>query len=181
MRPFGSQTTPEDIENEINAIEKLEGIGSHRNIVDILGHGKLGTSGYYFIDMELCDLDLKDYIHGERSIGNDNAITQDSTNVVFVSKDCGLQLKLQNAFTILSHITDGLEFAHEHKLVHRDLKPGNGNSVLLSNNNLFSPLLSQKEFMDDCRFWVHFSGTIKQSSVVNPSPRNTWLPRTRID
>ena len=80
--------------------------------------------------MELCDLDLGGYLQGERSIGTENAATQRSTNLVFVSKDCGLQLKLQNAFTILSHITNGVEFAHEHKLVHRDLKPGNGNSVL---------------------------------------------------
>ena len=124
MRSFG-QTTPQDIENEKEAITKLQAIGSHQNIVDILRHGQLDTI-YYFIDMELCDLDLKDYLQGNHSIGADNASAQHSTNLVFVSKDCGLQLKLQNAFTILSHITTGLEFAHQRKLVHRDLKPGNG-------------------------------------------------------
>lgn len=134
MRPFG-QTTLKDIENEIEAISKIHAIGRHENIVDILGRDKLGTSIYYFIDMELCDIDLKEYLQGRRSIRDDNAPVQHSANLVFVSKDCGLQLKLQNAFIILSHITNGLEFAHEHNLVHRDLKPGNGTSVVLRDEN----------------------------------------------
>src|SRR5271169_2890676 len=117
MRPFGG-TTAQDIENEKQAIGELCAIGKHRNIVDILHHDELGSSDYYFIDMELCDLDLNAYIRGTRSIGVDKSADQPSTNLVFVPNDCGLQLKFQNTFTILQHITNGLEFAHVHKLVH---------------------------------------------------------------
>ena len=85
--------------------------------------------------MELCDMDLNKYILRQWSVSVENSASQHSTNVVFVSPDCGLQLKLQNTFTIVTHITSGLEFAHRNKLVHRDLKPANGNSLVLCNKN----------------------------------------------
>jgi len=77
--------------------------------------------------MELCDLDLHGYIHDQMPAGF-NSVTQPSTSLAFVSKDCELQLKLQNVFTILTHIVNGLEFAHKNQLVHRDLKPSNGST-----------------------------------------------------
>jgi len=133
IRPFGG-TTEQDVANETAAITKLCAIGKHRNIVDILRHGQSHDSEYYFIDMELCDLDLHGYIHDEMQAGfNGISVTQPSTNLAFVGKDCELQLKLQNAFTILTHIVNGLEFAHKNQLVHRDLKPSNGRSHFFPN------------------------------------------------
>lgn len=120
------------IENEIKAIIKLREIGAHPNVVNILDHGKLRASGDHFIDMELCNLDLQRYLQGNRSITADHSVAQSPTNLVFVANDCGLQLKLQNTFTVLSHITNGLKFAHEHDLVHRDVKPANSKAIFAS-------------------------------------------------
>ena len=113
-------TSRADIKNEIQAIETLQSLPPHPNIIEILRYDQPDTLEYCFIDMELCSLDLRKYIHGNRLIDADTADSQDSTNLAFVPKDCGLQLRLQNAFTILSHISNGLAFAHEHDLVHRD-------------------------------------------------------------
>ena len=54
-----------DIKNEIRVVEKLCSPGTHKNIVSVLRHGQLSNMPYYFIDMELCDLDLETY--NERS------------------------------------------------------------------------------------------------------------------
>ena len=41
---------------------KLCSQGSHKNIVALLAHGDLPGMQFYFLDMELCDLDLQAYI-----------------------------------------------------------------------------------------------------------------------
>lgn len=62
IRPFGS-TTQEDIHREVQAISKVCNIkGGHQNIVSIFKHGPLDLLDYYYIDMELCSLNLAEYI-----------------------------------------------------------------------------------------------------------------------
>jgi len=132
MHPFG-RNSEKAIANEIAAITKLCNIGKHQNIVDILRHGRSLDSQYYFIDMELCDLDLHAYIHDEMRAGaSATPVIRPSPNLAFVGKDCSLQLRLQNAFTIVTQIVNGLAFAHRNQFVHRDLKPSNGNSPFAS-------------------------------------------------
>ena len=127
MRPFG-KSGEKAIANEIVAIIELCNIGKHQNIVDILRHGRCLDSEYYFIDMELCDLDLHAYIYDEMRAGaSATPVIRPSSNLAFVGKHCSLQLRLQNAFTIVTHIVNGLGFAHRNQFVHRDLKPSNGN------------------------------------------------------
>lgn len=80
--------------------------------------------------MELCDLNLGHYISGERLPVNDGSVAQPPINLVFVRKDSSVVLKMQNIWTIMSHIANGLQFLHEQHFVHRDLKPRNGESCL---------------------------------------------------
>lgn len=104
--------------------------GGHRNIVTILDHGVLPSSDYYFIDMEFCELNLGDYIDGKYPTF-DEGDTQPSRNLEFVPKDSSLNLRMQNIWTIMSEITDGLMFIHDHQFVHRDLKPRNGGHIYI--------------------------------------------------
>ena len=99
MRPF-YDTTKEDIDNEINAITKLCTTGAHGNIVVVLRHGWLKSSPYYFIDMELCDKSLEQYIQTSK-------------------------VEIDGIWRIMGDITNGVAFIHSHKEVHRDLKPRN--------------------------------------------------------
>ena len=96
----------------------------HRNIVKILNHGR-SKFNFYFIDMELCDLTLSDYIdygRGNKPCPIDSDVIQ-TLRPVFVPKDSP---SVNNLWTIGIHIVSGLEFMHSHKYAHRDLKPSNG-------------------------------------------------------
>ena len=51
------------VEKEVEAILKVCGQGRPTNIVAVLKHGEIQEASLYFIDMELCDLNLSEYIH----------------------------------------------------------------------------------------------------------------------
>ena len=65
---------------------------------------------YMFIDMQLCDLDLKQYIQGARIVG-------------LVHEDA--QLKELQICNIMRQISLGVGFIHAQGEIHRDLKPHN--------------------------------------------------------
>lgn len=98
----------------------------HENIIGILAHGWLkGAGGVYFIDMELGNLTLHDYIeylHGTEF----SLIDISSIGPGFVQRDCSASERLNNLWTIGIHVARGLEFLHSRGHVHRDLKPSNG-------------------------------------------------------
>ena len=71
-----TQRTQEDIKTEAQAIQKVCGKGSHPHIIELLRIGELRSSSDYFIDMELCDLNLADYIYIQWKIWRWIAILQ---------------------------------------------------------------------------------------------------------
>jgi serine/threonine protein kinase len=103
----------------MKAIDELMKDKGHPNIISVLQHSWYGHPySFYCIDMELCDMSLHYYIHGERRyIFHDTAVA--------VSNDAPLPKKMLNIWTIMFQITQGLAFIHSHKQVHRDLKPRN--------------------------------------------------------
>lgn len=104
------------------------------NIVDILSHGWLkGAGSIYFIDMELADFSLGEYIRyhdvsGKMSANTDLDISP--SHPVLVERSCTDILRLHNVWTIISHILRGLEFLHKLGHVHRDIKPDNSDLSL---------------------------------------------------
>jgi hypothetical protein len=59
----GSRDSSKDIENEVRVIKKLCERNAHLNIVEVVQFGRLIGSPCYFIDMELCDMNLENYIY----------------------------------------------------------------------------------------------------------------------
>jgi serine/threonine protein kinase len=116
---LGSFITEDDIDNEAEAVTTLCTAG-HKNIVNVLDQDWLGMSQHYYIDMELCDINLETYIQTRSSI------ELPFHEPAFVSEDSGLHT--WNLWTIGSHISQGLAFIHKRNFSHRDLKPVNGYS-----------------------------------------------------
>lgn len=101
----------------------------HQNIVAVFRHGRLKpTNLYYYIDMELGDFTLENYLSSFFSIRDTkiDLASMSNCNGVVVQRDCSPAEKMQNLWTIGVHIASGLEFVHSRKYVHRDLKPANG-------------------------------------------------------
>jgi serine/threonine protein kinase len=91
--------------------------GAHRNVIEIFRHGRLRPdSAFYFIDMELCNINLDEYLHGAKMVSGlvDWKQGVDEGNIITLT--CG----------IMDQIAAGLGFIHGHNEVHRDLSPQNG-------------------------------------------------------
>jgi serine/threonine protein kinase len=112
-----------DAEHEISVIQKLRQIG-HPNIVTVLRLGDLWNSSYYFIDMELCALDLEAYIHRPTP-------PNPSESIPYFVNDRPPPFKAQQVWVIMRHIARGIDFIHAHNMIHRDVKPANSIPLFL--------------------------------------------------
>lgn len=115
--------------NEVRVLSSLQEGGGHPNIVNILKHGWLGdVGGIYFIDMELADLTLSQYISYtfDRESFPIEITPTHLFKTALAHRDCSDIERLRNIWTIGIHIASGLEFMHAQGHVHRDLKPPNG-------------------------------------------------------
>lgn len=120
--------TNEDIGKEIRAITDICKPDVHRNIINILRHGSLKLSDYDYVDMELCVLNLVDYLGNfDRSIVLSNEEAIQMCRPVFIQRELEGKEEQANIWIIMSHMALGLEFLHNQKYAHRDLKPNNGN------------------------------------------------------
>src|SRR5271154_1333960 len=100
VRPFAG-ITKEDIENEARVVRELQNLEGHPNIISILRDGWEETPFlYYFLDMELCDMNLNDYIHGQQRDTEDTA-GGFLHSPIYVSKDCTLIEKMRNIWAIM--------------------------------------------------------------------------------
>lgn len=102
---------PRTAQNELRAIKKLCD-GTHKNIVKVFGFGDLPDLSHAFIDMELCSLNLEQYNKSIRTI-----------ILVYHSV---LNMRIEEIWSIIAQIADGLAFIHKQHEIHRDLKPQNG-------------------------------------------------------
>jgi serine/threonine protein kinase len=95
------------VRNEIRAITKLCD-GNHINIIKVLRCGEYQDSSYAYIDMELCSLNLEEYLKSKWIL----------YPVDGVPDEAGI-------WNIMTQIANGLAFIHSKKEIHRDLKPSN--------------------------------------------------------
>jgi serine/threonine protein kinase len=116
------------VENESRIVSSLAERGGHPNIVAVLNQGWLvGAGGIYFIDMELGDLTLHDYIEYHTSSSSSmEGFPLPLFSTGFVQKSCSRFQRFHNIWIVGRDVVRGLEFLHSHDYVHRDLKPSNG-------------------------------------------------------
>jgi serine/threonine protein kinase len=107
---------PDAISAEVGAISELCD-GKHHNLVRLFGFGPL-KDGWFYIDMELCDFTLTDYIYSDKKM----------VDVLPCFDSLESRSKVQKIWDVMMQIADGVTFIHEKKYVHRDLKPNNSDS-----------------------------------------------------
>lgn len=139
------------IETEIRAITELSNAGGHANLVKILRHGSLGHRTDYYIDMELCHMNLKDYIYGQRPLDLSAGTLEDRA---FVHHDASSTDKMMNIWTVILHISAGIDFIHVRQQIHRDLKPENSKHNIRQ-RLIVSPIFLPRETLENRRFWMH--------------------------
>lgn len=101
-------------------VKKFAAIGGHRNIVTILCHGWLEANHIYYFDMERCVLTLESFIRHKfcEKLG---------LKQYFSLSIESEPLSIVSMWSIIIHITSGVNFIHHLGEIHRDLKPSNGN------------------------------------------------------
>ena len=91
----------EDIKENFQLVAKLV----HQNIAISKNLEKDNSNGNYYLIMECCDgEDLRRWIKRKRREG---------------------ELKLEDILPIIQQVASALDYAHEMKIMHRDIKPGN--------------------------------------------------------
>src|SRR5271155_2995181 len=124
VRPFG-EVTREDVLNEARAIDKLQARGKSANLVWVTEHGWHPESSYYYIDMELCEGNLDNYIKGKENCTYELSDNPRLLGTFFTERG------IWYTWDIMEQIASGIEFIHACGQVHRDLKPRNGKSKSL--------------------------------------------------
>ena len=75
------------------------------------------SSSYYFIDMELCDINLEIHIERQRNEAIEKKLSFSGTSS---------RSKIKQIWDIMLDTTNEVAFIHSQKEIHRDLKPRNG-------------------------------------------------------
>jgi serine/threonine protein kinase len=114
VRLSGGDYERQQVESEVKAVTALCK-QFHRNVVYISDHGLLDDVTY-FIDMDLCDFNLSEFLRGDK-------VKPDDWFIHWPIEDYGDRLFFIVVF--LQEIANGLYFIHGHDYVHRDLKPEN--------------------------------------------------------
>jgi len=148
----------EVIDNEVKVLTELCERGVHQHIVAVLRIGELRNTRCLFIDMELCDLNLADYIYCTKP--------RELVPTFFI-RDQPPPMKVRQIWTTMLQVVRGVEYLHSRGIVHRDLKPANRSlhhpwSTLADNSFVFSQRRSLEtsrfRFQHSCRFeipWRH--------------------------
>lgn len=120
-RKIISVKTPKEMEDYRNEVEAMKTLcnKSHINMIQYIDDGAVVSKLKYFIDMELCDINLSQYIEGTESVIGVHGLppwNKENPDIFLL-------------IAIMQQLLSGLAFMHEKDKVHRDLDPRNGKAL----------------------------------------------------
>jgi serine/threonine protein kinase len=146
-----------NITNELSAIKKIcMAEHTHKNIVSVFNCGQL-LHFWYFIDMELCDLNLERWIYRTWDVAT-------AKKLPFFTKEVSSQVKMRQTWDIMQDVSEAVSFIHSEGLIHRDLKPSNSKGTLLEPRlTEFSFIFSQRQGLESWGFRPYDGRLVKKS------------------
>ena len=117
---------------------------SHINIIQYIADGAIVSDSSYFIDMELCDINLREYIEGTHDVTGVHGLppwNKENPDIFLVT-------------AIMQQLLSGLKFMHERDKVHRDLDPKNGKALCVARGLIFSVIFGDVRMVENRRPWV---------------------------
>src|SRR5579859_5900583 len=97
--------------NEARAICALYEDGAHPNLVFVRGHGWRLSQGFYYIDMDICDFNLHNYIRDTTlSHAAESRNLYDFTSLSH-ARETGKR-KIWDTWDIMEQISSGIEYIH---------------------------------------------------------------------
>jgi len=147
--------TEDDINNEMRAVAKLcMTANTHKNIVSVFDYGRL--QGFnYFIDMELCDMNLQQWI--DRTWHEDTA-----KKLPHLTIELPPRMRIGQIWDIMEDITRAVAFIHGEREIHRDLKPSNSICFMTLSNQI-SPVFFCKRSLEGHRFRIYYGRLLAES------------------
>ena len=106
------------VEDEINAL-RTKGVDAHKNIVRLFGHEQ--DVEFHYLVLELCSADLGHFLAvRQHSFGLCNHLCNN-----LVDDHDVLYRDMHDCAAAMLGLVEGLTFAHDKNILHRDLKPQN--------------------------------------------------------
>jgi serine/threonine protein kinase len=112
----------EDIQNELHVIEAVCKNDTQENVVKVLRTGQLKNSSLYFVDMERCDLTLREYLQGKLPVMRPGDVSNEEAGLFYKA-----WFSHQKGLYIVTHVSKGIQFIQSKNFVHRDINPNNSN------------------------------------------------------
>jgi serine/threonine protein kinase len=119
FRPVGV-ITKKHLRNEFRVIARVCG-GGQKDVVKVLGFGELSSSSHYYLDMELCDMNLENFIQRKWTAKMELLLP-------YMTTDSGPRMRTVQIWNIMEDTSNGLAYIHGLNEIHRDLKPRNSMS-----------------------------------------------------
>ena len=117
---------------------------SNANMIQYIADGSIASNSDYFIDMELCDFDLDQYINGACNVSGVHGLPVWNTD----NPDIFLII------AIMQQLLSGLAFMHKEGKVHRDLDPRNSKVHHFAQYLIVSTILGNRRVVENRGFWI---------------------------
>jgi serine/threonine protein kinase len=133
----------ENYKKEVDIMKKLC-TNTNINMIQYIADGAIVSNSVYFIDMELCDINLSEYIGGTRKVTGVHGLplwNKENPDIFLIT-------------TLMQQLLSGLKFMHEQGKVHRDLDPRNGNALCVARGLIFSVIFGDGWVVENRRPWV---------------------------